>query len=307
MPDRATLRAELERSAAFGAPSERFRYSNLGYALLGEVLETATATSFAALLRREIARPLGLAATDADLTAAARRALATGYYAAWPGEPHRAAAHVEARAIAPGRRASSPPSATCSSTRTPSCPATDACSPRCRSARCSARSGSGRPSRTTASAGCAGTPGRSGSSATPAAIPGFTTKIAFAPERAARAPRCSRTGSRRSPPSGSRRSTRPSARWPRGGTAPPRRRGGTPARLARRGSAASTADNFGTLDRRAASTRGSSWWAPRTRRRSPRHRCSSPTGPLRFNVADGRRLRLPRRGRPVPRRPPRPR
>jgi D-alanyl-D-alanine carboxypeptidase len=101
MPDRAMLRAELERSAAFGAPSERFRYSNMGFALLGEVLEKATSTSFSALLRREIARPLGLAATDADLTVRARRSLATGYYAAWPGEPHRAAAHVEARAIAP--------------------------------------------------------------------------------------------------------------------------------------------------------------------------------------------------------------
>jgi D-alanyl-D-alanine carboxypeptidase len=101
MPDRATLHAELERSAAFGEPSERFRYSNLGYALLGEVLEAATSRTFGALLRREIARPLGLGATDADLTPAGRRALATGYYATWPGEPHRAAAHVEARAIAP--------------------------------------------------------------------------------------------------------------------------------------------------------------------------------------------------------------
>jgi D-alanyl-D-alanine carboxypeptidase len=101
MPDRAKLRAELERTAAFGAPSERFRYSNMGYALLGEVLEAATSRSFAALLRSEIARPLRLRATDADLTPAGRRALATGYYATWPGEPHRAAVHVEARAIAP--------------------------------------------------------------------------------------------------------------------------------------------------------------------------------------------------------------
>lgn len=101
MPDAETLRRELERSATFAEPSERFRYSNFGYALLGEVLEAATGTSFAALLRREVTRPLGLAATDADLTAANRRALATGYYAAWPGEERRAAAHVAARAIAP--------------------------------------------------------------------------------------------------------------------------------------------------------------------------------------------------------------
>lgn len=101
MPDRATLRAELEGEATFGAPWERFRYSNIAYALVGEVLEAATGTTFARLLHREIARPLGLRATDADLTPAAQRALATGYYASWPGEPRRPAAHVAARAIAP--------------------------------------------------------------------------------------------------------------------------------------------------------------------------------------------------------------
>lgn len=101
MPDAAMLREEVRRHAAFGEPSERFRYSNFGYALLGEVLEAATGTSFSALLRREVTKPLGLGATDADLTTANRRALATGYYAAWPGEERRAAAHVAARAIAP--------------------------------------------------------------------------------------------------------------------------------------------------------------------------------------------------------------
>jgi CubicO group peptidase (beta-lactamase class C family) len=101
MPDREALHRELGAAATFGAPSERFRYSNMAYALLGEVLEAATKTPFAALLRRRIARPLDLAQTDADLTAVSRRALATGYYAAWPDEPRRAAAHVEARAIAP--------------------------------------------------------------------------------------------------------------------------------------------------------------------------------------------------------------
>jgi D-alanyl-D-alanine carboxypeptidase len=101
MPDRAALHRELERTATFGEPSERFRYSNMAYALLGEVLEAATRASFAALLRRDIARRLELTATAADLTAAGRRSLATGYYAAWPDEARRAAVHVEARAIAP--------------------------------------------------------------------------------------------------------------------------------------------------------------------------------------------------------------
>jgi CubicO group peptidase (beta-lactamase class C family) len=101
MPDATMLRAELRRSATFGSPSERFRYSNLGYALLGEVLEAATKRRFATLLRRDIATRLGMSATSSDLTAAARRTLATGYYWTWPGEAPRPAAQVEARAIAP--------------------------------------------------------------------------------------------------------------------------------------------------------------------------------------------------------------
>ena len=101
MPDADALRAELRRSAAFGEPAERFRYSNLGYALLGEVLEAVTARRFAALLGRDVAKRLGLDATTGDLTPGARRELATGYYATWPSEAPRPAAHVEARAIAP--------------------------------------------------------------------------------------------------------------------------------------------------------------------------------------------------------------
>jgi D-alanyl-D-alanine carboxypeptidase len=101
MPDAATLHDELGRAASFGSPSERFRYSNIGYALLGEVLEAATSRQFPTLLRRDIATKLGLASTTPDLTPAARRALATGYYWTWPGEDPRPAAHVQARAIAP--------------------------------------------------------------------------------------------------------------------------------------------------------------------------------------------------------------
>lgn len=101
MPDTATLHAELRRSAGFGSPSERFRYSNIGYALLGEVLETVSGRQFSTLLRRDIATRLGLADTTADLTTAARRSLATGHYWTWPNEAPHPAAQVAARAIAP--------------------------------------------------------------------------------------------------------------------------------------------------------------------------------------------------------------
>lgn len=101
MPDRRTLRAEVLAKASFGEPSERFRYSNVAYSLLGEIVEAASGRTFEALVNRNVVRRLGLATTWPDLTPAARRHLATGYQAARPDEPRQAAAHVQARAVAP--------------------------------------------------------------------------------------------------------------------------------------------------------------------------------------------------------------
>jgi CubicO group peptidase (beta-lactamase class C family) len=101
MPDRRTFREEVLSNATFGAPSERFRYSNVAYSLLGEIAEAATGRTFGALVKSSVVRPLGLTTTWPDLTAAARRPLATGYQASRPDEPRQRAAHVEARAVAP--------------------------------------------------------------------------------------------------------------------------------------------------------------------------------------------------------------
>ena len=101
MPNRATFQAEMRHAATFAEPSERFRYSNTAYSLLGEIVERAAGRSFEASLTREIARPLELHNTFPDLTRAARVGLATGYHAARPTEVRAAAAHVDARAVAP--------------------------------------------------------------------------------------------------------------------------------------------------------------------------------------------------------------
>ncbi|MDE3064886.1 MAG: beta-lactamase family protein, partial [Acidobacteriota bacterium] len=55
MPDRVTLRRELRGSATFAEPSERFRYSNIAYSLLGEIAETVTGRSFESLVRANVA------------------------------------------------------------------------------------------------------------------------------------------------------------------------------------------------------------------------------------------------------------
>ncbi len=101
MPDRETLRRELRGAATFGQPSERFRYSNIAYSLLGEIAEAATGRSFDALVKSHVVKPLGLTSTWSDLNPTARRQLATGYSASRPGEARTPATHVPANAIAP--------------------------------------------------------------------------------------------------------------------------------------------------------------------------------------------------------------
>jgi D-alanyl-D-alanine carboxypeptidase len=61
------------------APGERFYYSNVGYRTLGYVLETATGERYADLLTSRILEPLGLAATEPEITVEMRGRMATGY------------------------------------------------------------------------------------------------------------------------------------------------------------------------------------------------------------------------------------
>ena len=67
-PDEAALRTLLSDPAAVvTAPDVRFKYSNVGYALLGLVVEAATGTSWAEAVRTGVLDPLGLASTAPDL------------------------------------------------------------------------------------------------------------------------------------------------------------------------------------------------------------------------------------------------
>ena len=76
-------RDELLRVAVEGglktAPGERFAYSNIGYALLGLVVEAVTGTAFAAAAHERVIAPLGLADTSADLLPDRSEDYATGY------------------------------------------------------------------------------------------------------------------------------------------------------------------------------------------------------------------------------------
>lgn len=62
-PGRQEAIAALPSQQLLSSPGEKYLYSNLGYAVLGEVLAEAAGTSYAEYLAREIFAPLGMAET----------------------------------------------------------------------------------------------------------------------------------------------------------------------------------------------------------------------------------------------------
>ncbi|HVF20364.1 MAG TPA: serine hydrolase domain-containing protein [Mycobacteriales bacterium] len=77
-PDEPTLRAMATDRAQVLPANQQFKYSNVGFALLGQVLEVVTGSSYADLVRERIARPLGLPGLVAELTGEVGP-MATGY------------------------------------------------------------------------------------------------------------------------------------------------------------------------------------------------------------------------------------
>ena len=61
------------------APGERFAYSNLGYVLLGQMLERITGLSYMDLIRNAVLKPSGIGEEDMSFTWPTEHAHATGY------------------------------------------------------------------------------------------------------------------------------------------------------------------------------------------------------------------------------------
>ncbi|MHB8325629.1 MAG: serine hydrolase domain-containing protein, partial [Candidatus Dormibacteria bacterium] len=101
LPDQATVRRDLARHPTFAAPASGFRYSNLAYALLGEIVEKLTGQAYAEAIAKHILEPLDMGHSGTRLTPRLRSTLATGYWSRRPGEQYQAARATEARAFEP--------------------------------------------------------------------------------------------------------------------------------------------------------------------------------------------------------------
>ncbi len=80
-PDEAELRHIVEHGGVVLDANERFKYSNVGYSLLGLVIEQLSGTSYHDYVRHNIVERLGLADSGPETDAAVRERMATGYTA----------------------------------------------------------------------------------------------------------------------------------------------------------------------------------------------------------------------------------
>jgi CubicO group peptidase (beta-lactamase class C family) len=100
-PDRAALLAELDGGVVH-ARNEHFKYSNVGYALVGLAVEAVTGTPFAQHVRGAVLGPLGLTRTGADHDPEHAGEYAAGHTGLLPGEQTRLAlGHARTGAYAP--------------------------------------------------------------------------------------------------------------------------------------------------------------------------------------------------------------
>nr|WP_321984345.1 serine hydrolase domain-containing protein [uncultured Lichenicoccus sp.] len=99
-PDRKWLREELAMPPVL-QPGERMKYSNLGYGLLGLVIEAVTGEPFQAWVRRDVLARAGLSETMPDFFTETCEPLATGYSGKLPFGRRATASRNPTNALSP--------------------------------------------------------------------------------------------------------------------------------------------------------------------------------------------------------------
>ena len=98
-PTIVDLQAYAREGLAVYAPLERWKYSNVGYAILGQVVAAASGRPYEEQVRAAILAPLRLAHTGFALTPAVLGTLATGYGRAFGDRARQPFAHPDARGL----------------------------------------------------------------------------------------------------------------------------------------------------------------------------------------------------------------
>lgn len=100
-PDRAELIELCREHGAVYEPNQHFKYTNVGYSLLGMAIEHASGTSYHDYVRSRIIEPLGLTDTGPEWSAEIADRFAAGHTGLIDGaEPREAIGHIDTRGMA---------------------------------------------------------------------------------------------------------------------------------------------------------------------------------------------------------------
>jgi len=98
--DTAGLRAAVSAGGSLLPRSSRFKYSNIGYSLLGAVVEAVTGTSYAEHVTQALLRPLELTRTTPEADPASPHPVAVGHTSLLTSSRRRPLPDAETRAMA---------------------------------------------------------------------------------------------------------------------------------------------------------------------------------------------------------------
>ena len=97
--DQSSLREAVLADPPVYAASERFKYSNIGYSLLGAVVESASGRAYNEFVREEIVERLGLSSTGPEPDESLSDRMATGYTSRRYGQERIPLSHLDTRAM----------------------------------------------------------------------------------------------------------------------------------------------------------------------------------------------------------------
>lgn len=98
-PNKAGIKAQTAEGLSSFEAGEHWKYSNVGYTILGQIIEAVTGRSFEEAIAEIVLAPMGLEDTHPDFNEATLPLHATGYGRKYPGRSANALEHVHAKAM----------------------------------------------------------------------------------------------------------------------------------------------------------------------------------------------------------------
>lgn len=98
-PDAEAIRAQAAAGLSVFGGLEHWKYSNMGFTVLGQVVEAVTGQSYAKAVTKLVLEPMGLSETAPDYDDASVERHATGYGINYPDRERETFTHVHAHAM----------------------------------------------------------------------------------------------------------------------------------------------------------------------------------------------------------------